>query len=482
MQRRNFLRNIAGIGAMATIPTANLLAAETPSGIGNIKGKVQAAGKGLAGVVVSDGYSITTTDRIGNYQISLHSDAQFVFISIPSGYLIPHEKGIARFYQRINKSQTVQTADFTLTKNELDDHKHAVIVWADTQMVKDEDAITLVNVTAPDAAGEIKALGNIPVHGISVGDLVHDRADLYDEYARAVAITGVPYFQVIGNHDMSYAARGDEGSQAKFHQLFGPGYFSFNRGKVHYVFLDDVFFVGRGHSYIGYLTDTQLNWLEQDLKYVPAGSTVIVSLHIPTNNNLKEREQLKEESPGSVVSNREHLYALLKPYKVHIMSGHTHWNENWEKDNIMEHNHGTVCGAWWRPFNIAVDGTPNGYAVYEINGDEVKWYYKGTGRPKEQQMTIYAPGKVAANTSAVVANVWNWDSKWKVEWLEDGVHKGAMKQTRCQEPVVVANYPVNMHVYSDHFFAAVPTAGAREITIRATDRFGNIYQEKIKLA
>jgi hypothetical protein len=233
---------------------------------------------------------------------------------------------------------------------------------------------------------------------------------------------------------------------------------------------------------MGYLTEPQLNWLEQDLKYVPAGSTVIVSLHIPTFTDLVDREKLKEEPGGSMVSNREHLYHLLKPYQVHIMSGHTHWNENWEKDNIMEHNHGTVCGAWWRPQAVAVDGTPNGYAVYEINGSEVTWYYKGTGKPKEYQMSLYAPGKVAAKPNAVVANVWNYDKKWKVEFLEDGVSKGAMEQIRCQDPISVANFPVNMHVYSDHFFAAVPSAGVKEVTVKVTDRFGRVYQDKLQLS
>jgi len=481
MQRRNFLKRIASIGAIAAAPGTQLLAVNN-SGAGTVRGRVTAAGKGISGVVMSDGYTVTTTAKNGDYEIALHSDAQFVFMSIPAGYHIPHEKGIARFYEPVSSRQSSQTANFQLQKNEQDDTRHALIVWADTQMVKDEDALTLVNVSAPDTAAEIRSLGNIPVHGITVGDLVHDRFDLFDDYARAVEITGIPFFQVIGNHDMTYAARTDEGSQQQFRQLFGPGYFSFNRGKVHYIMLDDVFFTGRGHSYIGYLTEAQLSWMEKDLQYVPAGSTVIVSLHIPTNTGLREREGLKEDPAGGVVSNRDHLYKLLQPYQVHILSGHTHWNENWEKDNIMEHNHGTVCGAWWRPQEVAADGTPNGYAVYEINGDDIKWYYKSTGKPKDYQMSLYEPGKVKAKAGAVVANVWNWDSRWKVEWWEDGVHKGTMEQLRCQDPVVVSAYPANMHVYSDHFFAAVPAAGAKMVTVKATDRFGQVYEEKIQLA
>lgn len=34
-------------------------------------------------------------------------------------------------------------------------------------------------------------------------------------------------------------------------------------------------------------------------------------------------------------------------------------------------------------------------------------------------------------TDAVVVNVWDWDPDWTVEWYEDGVSKGAMKQVRA---------------------------------------------------
>jgi len=481
INRRGFLKNVASIGAMVALPSSAILANTKAAGTGLVKGRVHSAGKPLANVPVTDGYTVVTTDKKGNYSIPLHSDAEFVFISIPAGYTIPNEKGLARFYKPLTKQQENQTADFELQKSALDDNHHALIVWADTQMVKDKDAETLITVSAPDTAAMIKSLGNIPVHGITVGDLVHDRFDLFDDYARAVEVTGVPFFQAIGNHDMDYAARTDDQSESKYKSLFGPAYYSFNRGKIHYVVLDDVFFIGKGHNYIGYITETQLRWLEQDLNLVPKGSTVIVSLHIPTNTGAAERNGVKKEEPGSVVSNREHLYKLLQPYKVHIMSGHTHWNENWETDNMMEHNHGTVCGAWWREQNMAADGTPNGYAVYEIKGDDINWFYKSTGKPVDHQMTLYTPGRSKAKPQAVIANVWNWDKKWKVECFEDGVSKGVMEQIRCSDPAVVEAYPEHMHVLSDHFFALTPSPGTKEITVKATDRFGKVYQEKIKL-
>jgi hypothetical protein len=44
------------------------------------------------------------------------------------------------------------------------------------------------------------------------------------------------------------------------------------------VVLDDVFFVGPPKKYIGYFTEKQLQWLEQDLSYVKPGTTVVVAL------------------------------------------------------------------------------------------------------------------------------------------------------------------------------------------------------------
>src|SRR5581483_775913 len=98
-----------------------------------VTGKVTAQGKGLGNVVISDGFNVTKTDAGGKYSLTVHDQAQFVFISLPSGYAIPHEKGIARFYEKIKRGATGQVVDFSLTKLAMNDDKHAFIVWGDTQ-------------------------------------------------------------------------------------------------------------------------------------------------------------------------------------------------------------------------------------------------------------------------------------------------------------------------------------------------------------
>lgn len=494
MQRRNFLRNI-GLGGFAlTAPVALQASLDTKKEKKDlseitVSGKVISNGKGIAGVAVTDGFNVTTTGKDGSYQLQSNKTAEFIYISVPAGYTFPHEKRIAKFYERINPNGNTFKKDFNLDKLEVDDRKHQFVVWADTQMISESDAAQLKAESAPDLKNLVASYpkGSL-FHGIGCGDLVWDHFELFDDYKEAIDMTGVTFFNVIGNHDMDLDARTDDYSARTFKQQFGPTYYSYNRGDIHYVVLDDVFFIGTAKKYIGYITENQLQWLEQDLALVKAGTTVVLSLHIPTYTGLAKRNK-KEEELGGTVSNRKQLYKILEPYKVHIMSGHTHFNENWEENNIMEHNHGTVCGAWWTG-PICGDGTPMGYGVYEVNGSEIKWYYKSTGKTKEHQLRLYGKGKVTGSPDEISANVWNWDAKWNVEWFEDGVSKGKMEQRVGLDPMAVELYAgpqlPQKHKFveptlNDHLFFAKPSPQAKEIIVKATDRFGNVYQEKLML-
>ncbi|HJT74424.1 MAG TPA: calcineurin-like phosphoesterase family protein, partial [Chitinophaga sp.] len=412
LNRRKFLRNIGLTGSLLTVPGAVLNARPLfrktridLSGV-TLKGKVQSQGKGIAGVAVTDGINITQTDRNGQYELLSNGTAEFVYISVPAGYAFPEHKGIAEFYKAIPKGSSSFKHDFNLEKLKVDDRKHNFVVWADTQMRSKQDCELLLSQSVPDLQAVIKSYPkDTLIHGIGCGDLVWDHFELFEDYKKAVELSGIPFYNVIGNHDMDTDARTDDGSAKTFKQQFGPTYYSFNRGEIHYITLDDVFFVGASKKYIGYITENQLQWLEQDLALVKPGSTIVLSLHIPTYTGTARRA--KEEIGGGAVTNREQLYKMLASYKVHIMSGHTHFNDNWEKDGIMEHNHGTVCGAWWTG-PICGDGTPAGYGVYEVDGAEIKWYYKSTGLAKDKQLRIYPKGKVAESPEEIAVNVWNW--------------------------------------------------------------------------
>ena len=454
-------------------------------------GKVQEhGGKGIAGVAVTDGINVVRTDRKGAYILESTNEAAFVYISLPSGYEVPTNGGIAEFYRKIESHHGVFKADFYLKKMARSDLRHYTILWADPQINNMEQAGQLHSTAVPDAkilATELLKSG--PVLGIAAGDIAWDAAPIIPEYKKAVKETGIPFFQVLGNHDMNVNVRSDECSDSSFSENFGPSWYSFNRGEAHYVILDNVFYYSNGYNYIGYLTERQLKWLEQDLASVKPGSLVFVSMHISGYTEEKRRNRLKTDNPGNVTFNRRFLFDMLKPFKAHLLTGHTHYNENRTEAGVYEHIHGAVCAAWWT-IPICDDGTPAGYGVYEVNGTNVKWYYKSIGFGREYQMRTYNRGAYPKKPADIAVNVWNWDKEWKVVWYEDGILKGPMRQEVDFDADAVRlmsgggkpeKYSWIEPRLTDHLFFATPDASARKVSVEATDRFGSKYKEEILL-
>ena len=87
-----------------------------------IKGTVKdTEGKGVAGVVVSDGLNTVQTDKKGRFEMDTDKDSRFVFISTPSGYVSATLKGRTLFYKEINHS--TKSYDFLIQKNAKDERQ-----------------------------------------------------------------------------------------------------------------------------------------------------------------------------------------------------------------------------------------------------------------------------------------------------------------------------------------------------------------------
>src|SRR5690606_34392937 len=108
-----------------------------------------------------------------------------------------------------------------------------------------EDVAIMMRESVPDVQKLVQSMGpDALVHGLGVGDLVWDNHKLFPAYNQAIAAMGIPFFQALGNHDMDYRKGGDETSDQTFQKFYGPTYYSFNRGKAHYIVLDDVRYLG----------------------------------------------------------------------------------------------------------------------------------------------------------------------------------------------------------------------------------------------
>ena len=444
-------------------------------------GKVHDSGYGIAGVAVTDGINITFTDAKGKYNLLSNATAEFVYITLPSGYDVPIRDGTPCFYVPVtDKSKTKQTVNFELKKSGREDDRHTMIVWADPQIYY-EDELPLAANAAKDVGALAKEL-ETPVFGMICGDIVGDHPEFYTPLKKILTDTRVPFFFSPGNHDLKLNVRSDDLSNDTYRQNFGPDYYSFNRGKVHYVVLNDAFYVGCTYWYIAYLPERQLAWLQQDLAAVPAGSTVIVAMHIPSaTRNTQAGENMLE-----VLQNRQHLHDMLRPYNAHIFSGHTHYNDNFAiNDRLFEHVHAAVCASFWQTPECS-DGTPQGYGVYEIDGNDVKWYYKSVGFDKMFQFRAYAAGANPEKPEAITVNVWNYDPQWKVNWYENGVLQGEMIQYSGHDPFATDYIVKNRDKFrynwittapTGHLFFAEPSSSDAKIQIEVTDRFGNKYIE-----
>jgi hypothetical protein len=488
IDRRAFLRTAALSAAALALPPRLIadpygqLAPRGPVRPVRIRGQVRERSGGIGGVAVSDGLDVVGTARDGTFELVTTADRPFLQMSVPGGYEIPvSPTGTARCYQPIHPdADDEMEAVFELERTPDSDERHTFLLLADPQTQNEQEVEWLQEETVPDVKGLVAGLGNVEVFGVGCGDIMYNNLEHYPGYERAVSEMGVPFFQVVGNHDMDFEARTDEDATATFSRHFGPRYYSFERGTVHYVVLDDVFW--HGSDYIGYLDHDQLTWLANDLARVEPGRTVIVAVHIPVLGSRHVRDDLAKPEPSMAIQNREVLYRLLEPYEAHVLVGHTHEIEHLFEGGVHEHVCGAVCGSWWSG-PICPDGAPKGYAAYEIDGSQVSWRYKSTGHGFEHQVRAYAHGADPKAPDEIVANVWDWDPEWSVVWYENGDRVGEMARRIGLDPLSVKlhtgpDLPVRREwvepVRTGHLFYAPASRDAREIRVETTDRFGRV--------
>lgn len=452
-----------------------------------LKGRVTSEGKALANVQVTDGTTCVLTDTDGFYTIPSFVEKGFVYITTPSGYHTEvKDSTIPQFYQKIEKG--ISDYNFELIPNMEDDTHHVFFVQTDVQVTQPKDLTVGYKKVVDDINSEKDKYKDIHQFSIDCGDIVGDTPSLFPLYIETAKPIDLPIFRSIGNHDMDYYGRTHETSDRTFSDYFGPTHYSFDKGNAHYIVINNNFFIGRDYFYMGYVDEKTFNWLEQDLSNVQDSSLVFFIMHIPARlTNKQESFQYNYDLIADQTVNAQPLFNLLKPYNTHIISGHMHYNLNIEHEpNIFEHNTASVCGTWWLG-DICLDGTPQGYGVYEVNGDNVSWYYKGAGYPADYQMRAYPVGSSSDYPDQIIANVWNYDSAWKVEWLEDGTLIGEMEHYTGYDPAAQVlcsdkekiTYDWIAPMPNKHMFKATPRNKNAKIEVRVTDRFGKIYTQKI---
>ncbi len=320
---------------------------------------------GISGVSVSNGCTVVVTDAEGNYQLPVHA-TQILFISKPAAYAFKVDaNNIPRFFYKhypqgtpaILSGTSVDwawpvveptgplppTIDFgllPLTNPSADFEAHG---FADPQARFDvsQDMIRedLINPLVGNPYGVD--------FGLTVGDVVFDNLEIYERHKVMMGLMGIPQWYLPGNHDINFNSPDAVFANETYKRHFGPTYYSFNHGNVHFVALNNVEYAGLDklfgdERYRGYITDNQLTWLEQDLAQVPVDKLIVIATHIPLVAEAGDGRS--EPATAAGTENFARLLQILSPFNtIYGLAGHDTSN-SWKVE--VNHQHGWQGRPW----------------------------------------------------------------------------------------------------------------------------------------
>ncbi|WP_256005300.1 calcineurin-like phosphoesterase C-terminal domain-containing protein [Pedobacter deserti] len=397
--------------------------------------------RGIQGVPVSNGSDVVLTDEQGRYSLPIgHDDIIFAVKpagyqfalskdNLPKSYYIHKPKGsptTTKYKGVAPTGELPRSIDFGIHKQtEKDDFK--ILVLGDPQVL-DTRELGFFQKSILDEVAQVKDIS----FGITLGDMVQSDLDLNDEYKQMIAGLKLPWYNVLGNHDLNMDAPVDSLHDETFEADFGPASYAFNYGKAHFIILDNNLYPdprgGKG-LWAGY-SKKQLRFIENDLKNVGKDQLVVLVNHIQMNI-VNENSFRKAD--------RQQLFNLFKGYPhVLVLSAHTHNNQQffysgkdgWPNETpLHEYNVGATCGNWYsgkindRGVAEATmsDGTPTGFVTLNISGNTYKADYKVSGKPADYQIGLFH--------RKVMSTIW-WEGRGRIYANFFMGHKGSKVEYR----------------------------------------------------
>lgn len=368
----------------------------------NVKGVVFCGSLPVAGVVVSDGEVVTTTDDAGCYYLASKKHHGYVFMSVPSGYEPQSENSVPLIWGPVTPGEEAcEQVDFELVEAPGQDD-FDLLVLADIHLANRlGDIAQYKELMLPEVKNYIAASPR-KVYIMNVGDMTFDlywNSNKYNlgDYTNTLKDSAIPalIYHVPGNHDNDEYANDDYTAEQPYKDNLGPTYYSFNIGKVHYVVLDDMLYHGR-NKYDRIIAPEQLAWLYKDLRALdPEIRQLVVACHVPLVANNGAWDDIWYN-----LKNKDELFVLLQDYDVTIMTGDWHTEGTTRvSDRIVEYVHPAVTGNWWYRQGICCNGYPAAFTEYVFRGDrlESRSLIDWANGNSKQQYRVYNKG-VTSNT------------------------------------------------------------------------------------
>ncbi|MFI3305409.1 MAG: calcineurin-like phosphoesterase C-terminal domain-containing protein [Rikenellaceae bacterium] len=499
-----------------------------------VKGMVTAGGKGVEGVQVSDGDIFATTDSNGFYFLQSTKRNGIIFVINPVGYEAPVVKSEPQFWGKCTASATTcEQINFELI--EAANTQYRLVVATDMHLANRNSDYYHFRDGFIAEMNDYSKTSDKRLFGLNLGDFSWDLYWYTNNWALPDCLNELnaldfPIYNIMGNHDNNPYISGDFSSEDAYRETMGPVYYSMNIGDIHYVMLDNTIYNNSNaaigtvgdRNYDKYFSTEQIEWLKKDLSYITDKSTqIVLAAHIPLYSYSYINTTSVALSSQTAIDN---ILSCFDGFtNVDVVTGHTHVNRCVQSPtytNVYEHNIAAICATWWWTLrytdnNICTDGSPAGYKVFDVSGNDMTWRYKGVDFDEDKQFLTYDMNEVleywSTNSTAqsafdsgymsnrkndysgvsantVYINVWGYEKSWSVEVFENGtplnvsqVWKYDPLHTLCYDiPRSAAGSSLTFpSTYCMHMFAATASSPDSSLEIKVTDNFGRTYTESM---
>ena len=413
------------IGAPQTVPGEADMARGTVFLDANRNSQLDEGEAGISGVQVSNGREVVLTDNEGRYELPAYGDMN-LFITKPADHAVPMDEDLVPQFYYVHKEEgspplrfggieptgpLPAQINFPLIEDPVGS-EFECLIFGDAQPYSNREIGYVRDTVGLLLAGRDSSATECLIFE---GDVMGDDLSLYPRFKKIVATGGVPQYFVPGNHDLDFDAEVDQHSFDTFRREWGPEYYSFDIGDVHFVVLDNVRYPCNGvdthafcdpagnPTYNGVIHDRQLEWLANDLANVPADKLIVLNAHIPfqtfTDNTAAKHQTDNLAALAEIVADRPVLG----------LAGHTHTTESltegvsyegWEEntglaaapfDQIVT---GAISGSWWAgdrgadglPHGTQRLGSPRGYYRLSFTGPQYVDTYHAFGKDEDAQL------------------------------------------------------------------------------------------------
>jgi hypothetical protein len=379
--RRHFLSSTAC--ALTTGCLAANRSTGSPSDIvrGRVTHLTHGVIAGVPGVLVSNGLEVTRTDHNGAYALPVRDG---VFVIKPAHWATPRDAktGLPIFWRNHNPlgSPTGMryggapatgplplSVDFVLER-EPEPKAFTALLYADPQPA-DQREIAFLQYVMDKIAGQRGV-----AFALALGDIAGDNLDVYPSYLQQTARIDAPVWHLPGNHDHDCDAPTPQHRLDTWRATFGPPTYAFEYSDTLFVMLDNVHPLPGG-SYEGRIGHAGLTFIRNLLSFTPEDKLIVICAHIPLASS-------HSADPSCVTSDAPALLRILRGRKAVSFSGHMHTSEH-HYFGCAEHPHhhqiiAALSGSWWsgpldasgNPYAIGSDGTPQGWHMLSIDGNE----------------------------------------------------------------------------------------------------------------